>query len=313
MAKYICIRILSAIPVMFVVAVVVFGILFLAPGDPAAALAGDSASPADIARVRMSLGLDKPFYIQFVSWLWNVLGGNLGVSLFDGKPVAALIIGRIQPTVSLMVLTILITVAIAIPLGVCAGARINSATDRIATSLSVLAFSVPVYVVGYGLILGLSMNLRLFPVQGYVPINVDPGGWLRSIILPSLAMSASYIALVARMTRTTIADIMSQDYIRTALSKGIAPWRITCIHALRNAAIPITTVIGSGIAMLIGGAVVTESVFGIPGIGKLTIDSISKRDIPVIQGVVLTASFVYVLINVLLDILYKWLDPRIQY
>ena len=313
MLRYIALRILSALPVMFVVAVVVFGILYLAPGDPAAALAGDNASPADIARVRASLGLDRPFYIQFVIWLWNVVQGNLGSSLFDGKPVLGMIVARVEPTLSLMVLTILMTVVVAIPLGVAAASRINSVTDRIAMSLSVLAFSVPVYVVGYALILGLSMGLHWFPVQGYVTFGEDVGGWLRSITLPSLAMAASYVALVARMTRTTLADILTNDYIRTARSKGIAPWRITYIHALRNAAVPITTVIGSGIAMLIGGAVVTESVFGIPGIGKLTIDSISKRDIPVIQGVVLTASFVYVFINLLLDILYKWLDPRIQY
>ncbi len=313
MVRYTLVRILSALPVMFVVAAVVFGILFLAPGDPAAALAGDSASPADIARIRVALGLDRPFLIQFASWFWHVLQGDLGVSLFDGKPVLGLILARVGPTVSLMVLTILITVFVAIPLGVLAASRINSLTDRVATSLSVLAFSIPVYVVGYVLILVFAMTLRVFPVQGYVPLANDFAGWLRSIILPSVAMSASYVALVARMTRTTVADILAQDYIRVAIAKGIAPWRVTCIHALRNAAIPITTVVGSGIAMLIGGAVVTESVFGIPGIGKLTIDSISKRDIPVIQGVVLTASLVYVLINVFLDIVYKWLDPRIQY
>lgn len=313
MFRYTLVRIASTIPVMFVVAVVVFGILSLTPGDPAATLAGDNASAADIARLRTMLGFDQPLYVQFVIWLWRVLHGDLGYSLFNGKPVAGLILDRAGPTLSLMVLTIAMTVVVAIPVGVMAATRLNQATDRVVTSLSVLASSVPVYVVGYILILVFSMKLGLLPVRGYVAFFDSVPRWLASIMLPCCAMAASYIASVARMTRTTVAEILSQDYIRTALAKGVAPRRIVYIHALRNAAVPIATVIGTGTALLIGGSVVTESVFGIPGIGQLTIDSIAKRDIPVIQGVVLVASVVYVAFNLVLDIVYKWLDPRIQY
>jgi len=311
MLRYILIRLAAALPVTFVVAVVVFGILYLAPGDPAAALAGDNAPPEAIERVRHVMGLDRPFLVQFAAWFGNVMRGDLGVSLFDGRLVIGMIVERSAPTVSLMVLTILLSVLVAIPLGVGAAARMHSPIDHGLSALSTIAFSVPVYVVGYVLILVFSLRLGWTPVQGYVALTDNPAGWLRALILPSIALSTSYVALIARIVRSSVADTLAQDYVRSARAKGLPVWRILYIHALGNAAIPVATVIGSGIAMLIGGAVVTESVFGIPGIGKLTIDAIAKRDIPVIQGVVLVAGITYILINTLLDILYKWLDPRL--
>jgi peptide/nickel transport system permease protein len=312
MGRFILLRLTAAVPVGFVVAFIIFGILFLAPGDPAATLAGDNASPEAIERIRNLMGLDRPFIVQFISWLGQITQGDLGRSLFDGRPVIGMIAERAAPTVSLMVLTILISIVIAVPLGIGAASKMHSPLDYSLSVLSTIGFSVPVYVVGYVLILLFSLKLGWLPAQGYVPLQQDPTRWFMSLVLPSLAMATSYIALIARITRSTVVDVLTQDYIRSARAKGLPAWRVTYVHAFRNAAIAVATVVGSGIAMLIGGAVVTESVFGIPGIGKLTIDAISKRDIPVIQGVVLIAGTMYIVINTVLDIVYKWLDPRIN-
>lgn len=312
MARFILFRIATAVPVALVVAFIVFGILYLAPGDPAAALAGDNAPPEAVERIRQLMGLDRPFMVQFLSWLGRAVQGDLGRSLFDGREVIGMIAERAAPTVSLMILTIVISVLIAVPLGVSAAANMNSPLDHGLNALSTVGFSVPVYIVGYVLILLFSLRLGWAPAQGYAPLAQGFGGWFASLILPALALATSYVALIARITRSTVAEVLTQDYIRAARAKGLPEWRITYIHAFRNAAIAVATVVGSGIAMLIGGAVVTESVFGIPGIGKLTIDAISKRDVPVIQGVVLIAGTIYIVINATLDIVYKWLDPRIN-
>ena len=285
MARFILFRIATAVPVALVVAFIVFGILYLAPGDPAAALAGDNAPPEAVERIRQLMGLDRPFMVQFLSWLGRAVQGDLGRSLFDGREVIGMIAERAAPTVSLMILTIVISVLIAVPLGVSAAANMNSPLDHGLNALSTVGFSVPVYIVGYVLILLFSLRLGWAPAQGYAPLAQGFGGWFASLILPALALATSYVALIARITRSTVAEVLTQDYIRAARAKGLPEWRITYIHAFRNAAIAVATVVGSGIAMLIGGAVVTESVFGIPGIGKLTIDAISKRDVPVIHVV----------------------------
>jgi peptide/nickel transport system permease protein len=305
-------RVLAAVPVMGFVALFVFSLLYVAPGDPAAIIAGDQASAEDIARIRASLGLDRPFAVRFGEWLWQVLHGDLGTSIFTHLPVAHLIAQRIEPTLSLLVLTLLLSVGVAVPLGVVAAARAGSWLDRLVMLAAVLGFSVPVFVVGYLLAWIFALELAWLPVQGYAPLAQGIGGWLRSLVLPTLALSAVYIALIARITRAAMLEVLGQDYVRTARAKGLALAPILFIHALKNAAVPIVTVIGLGVALLIGGAVVTESVFAIPGIGRLVVDAILRRDYPVIQGVTLLFSLMYVLVNLGVDLLYSVLDPRIR-
>ncbi|HET6182439.1 MAG TPA: ABC transporter permease [Acetobacteraceae bacterium] len=313
MFAYISRRIAATIPVMLFVAFFVFSLLYIAPGDPAAVIAGDQASPADVARIRASLGLDRPFLVRFGDWLWHVLHGDLGTSIFTNLPVTTMIDQRIEPTLSLMVLTTLIAVVLAVPLGVVAAWKQGSLIDRAVMLLAVLGFSVPVFVVGYLLAYFFALRLGWLPVQGFTPISQGFLPFLRTLILPAVALGLIYIALIARITRATMLEVLSQDYIRTARAKGLGSRGILFVHALKNAAVPIVTVIGNGVALLIGGAVVTETVFAIPGLGRLTVDAILRRDYPVIQGVVLLFSISYVLVNLVVDLLYTVFDPRIRY
>ncbi|HYS49843.1 MAG TPA: ABC transporter permease [Xanthobacteraceae bacterium] len=313
MFAYIVRRILATVPVMAVVALFVFSLLYIAPGDPAAVIAGDQATPADVERIRQSLGLDRPFLVQFGEWVWNILHANLGTSIFTNLPVTAMIAQRIEPTLSLMAVTLVFAVSVAVPLGVVAAWRAGTFVDRAVMAFAVFGFSVPVFVVGYLLAFVFALELEWLPVQGYTPLSEGPWPWLENLILPAIALGCVYIALIARITRAAMLEVLQQDYIRTARAKGIGQRGILFVHALKNASVPIVTVIGIGIALLIGGAVVTESVFVIPGLGRLTIDAILRRDYPVIQGVVLLFSFVYVLVNLMIDLLYTVLDPRIRY
>jgi peptide/nickel transport system permease protein len=298
---------------MAIVALFVFSLLYIAPGDPAAVIAGDQASPEDVARIRANLGLDRPFLVRFVEWASQIVRGDLGTSIFTALPVTALIKQRIEPTLSLTLVTLLLSIAIAVPLGVLAAWKVGSWLDRGIMALAVLGFSVPVFVVGYLLAFVFGLWLEWLPVQGYTPISQGLWPWFENLILPSLALGGIYIALIARITRSSMLDVLNQDYIRTARAKGLGQRATLFVHALKNAAVPIVTVIGIGMALLIGGAVVTESVFVIPGLGRLTVDAILRRDYPVIQGLVLMFSFVYVLVNLLVDISYTFLDPRIKY
>jgi peptide/nickel transport system permease protein len=313
MASYILRRVLVTIPVMAIVALFVFSLLYIAPGDPAAVIAGDQASPADVERIRQSLGLDRPFLIQFGSWIWRILHFDLGTSIFTNLPVASMIAQRIEPTLSLMALTLVLTIIVAVPLGVIAAWKAGSLTDRVIMAFAVSAFSLPVFVVGYILAYVFALELEWFPVQGYTPFATGFWPWLQNLILPSVALGCVYIALIARITRASMLEVLQQDYIRTGRAKGLGQPSILFVHALKNAAVPIVTVIGIGVALLIGGAVVTESVFAIPGLGRLTVDAILRRDYPVIQGVVLMFSFLYTLVNLMVDLTYTVLDPRIRY
>src|SRR5215204_3986771 len=313
MLGYVVRRILATIPVMAIVALFVFSLLYIAPGDPAAVIAGDQATPADVERIRQSLGLDRPFLVRFGEWVFRILRGDLGVSIFTNLPVSTMIGQRVQPTLSLMVLTLILAVSIAVPMGVVAAWRQGTFIDRAVMGFAVLGFSVPVFVVGYLLAYVFALELDWLPVQGYTSIDQGVWPWLENLILPSIALGGVYIALIARITRATMLEVLQQDYIRTARAKGAGQGSILFLHALKNAAVPIVTVIGIGVALLIGGAVVTESVFAIPGLGRLTVDAILRRDYPVIQGVILLFSFVYVLVNLMIDLLYTVLDPRIRY
>jgi peptide/nickel transport system permease protein len=276
-------------------------------------IAGDQASPEDVEKIRTSLGLDRPFLVRFGEWTWRIVQGDLGTSMFTGHPVTQLIQQRIEPTLSLMVLTLILAITIAIPIGVVAAARAGGWLDRILMAFAVAGFSVPVFVVGYLLVYVVALRWELLPTQGYTPLSQGLWPWFENLILPSIALGFVYIALIARITRAAMLEVLSQDYVRTARAKGVGQGSILFLHALKNAAVPIVTVIGIGVALLIGGAVVTESVFAIPGLGRLTIDAIVRRDYPVIQGIVLMFSFIYVLVNLAVDLIYTLLDPRIQY
>ena len=298
---------------MGVVALFVFLLLHLSPGDPATVIAGDYASPEDIARIRAQLGLDQPLYIQFTTWVGQLVHGDLGVSIFSNLPVSQLIMQRIEPTLSLAFFTLTIAIVVAVPLGVLAAWKAGSWIDRGVMAFSVLGFSTPVFVLGYALIYFFSLKLNFFPVQGYTSISEGLWPFLHRLILPSVTLSVIFIALFARITRASVMEILEEDYIRTARAKGLSNRTVLMRHALRNAAVPIITVIGIGFALLIGGVVVTESVFNIPGLGRLTVDAVLRRDYPVIQGIILVFSATYVLVNLIIDILYVALDPRIRY
>jgi peptide/nickel transport system permease protein len=313
MLSYLIRRVLATIPVIGMVAFFVFSLLYLTPGDPAAVIAGDIATVEDIERIREKLGLNEPFWTRFGTWAWAVLQGDLGISIFSNEPVAKLISQRIEPTLSLALTTLLVAVTLAVTFGVLAAWRAGSWIDRSLMVVSVLGFSVPVFVVGYMLIYVFAITLRWLPVQGYAPLGEGFGPWIERLVLPSIALGLAYVALIARITRTAMLDVLAEDYIRTAKAKGVATAPMLLKHALKNAGVPIITVIGIGVALLIGGVVITETVFNIPGVGRLVVDAISKRDYPIIQGVILLFSGVYVVVNLMVDLTYTVLDPRIRY
>jgi peptide/nickel transport system permease protein len=313
MLSYVIRRLLGVIPVMVVVGIFVFSLLHLAPGDPAAIIAGDNATEANVARIRASLGLDRPLLEQFATWGWSTLRGDLGVSMFSGIPVATLVQQRIGPTLSLATTTMVVAVLLAVTMGVLAAWKAGSLLDRAVMGLAVMGFSLPVFVVGYLLVYFVALDLRWLPVQGYRPLADGFWEWLRHLILPSFALGLAYVALIARITRASMLEVLAEDYIRTAKAKGVATVPMLLGHALKNAAVPIVTVIGIGVALLISGVVITETVFNIPGVGRLVVDAISRRDYPIIQGVMIVFSGVYVLVNLAVDILYCVLDPRIRY
>ncbi|MCC7346657.1 MAG: ABC transporter permease [Variibacter sp.] len=313
MLRFILSRVLATIPVMGVVALAVFLLLRLSPGDPAAVIAGDYATAEQVAKIRATLGLDLPLHEQFITWLGQILRGDLGVSIFSNLPVTTLIGQRIEPTLMLALTTIVFSILVAVPLGVLAAWKANSWIDRAVMVFAVAGFSIPVFVLGYFLIYGLALGLNWFPVQGYRSPFAGLGAFLHHIALPTLTLSAIFIALIARITRATVMEVLSEDYIRTARAKGQTERLVLFRHALKNAAVPIVTVIGLGVALLIGGVVVTESVYNIPGLGRLVVDAILKRDYPIIQGLILFFSFLYIFLNLLIDIAYTLLDPRIRY
>lgn len=313
MIGYIIRRILSILPVMAIVAIIVFLLIHLAPGDPSAIMAGDNPTPEAIAQIREKMGLDQPLWWQFVNWLWNLLHGDLGRSLFWGDPVTRLIAQRAEATIALAITTSIFAIAMALLLGITAAAKAGTAFDRLVMAFAVLDFSIPSFVVGYVLIYVFGVELKWLPVQGYSPIAEGVGPWLRSLALPTVALGLVYMALIARITRATVLEVLGEDYIRTARAKGVRGRPLLFKHALKNAALPIVTVIGMGLGFLIGGSIVTETVFNLPGIGRLVVDAIARRDYPVIQGIALVFSAVYMLVNLLVDLSYPLFDPRIRY
>jgi len=298
---------------MGVVAIFVFSMLRLTAGDPAAIIAGDNATSQQVAEIRVRLGLERPIPQQFIIWLGNVLRGDFGESFFFKKKVAELILERVEPTLALSMSTMLLAVATAVPLGVIAAWKRGTWIDRGVMGISVLGFSVPVFVIGYALIYLFAIELAWLPVQGYQRLREGFGGFLERLVLPSLTLAVIYVALIARITRASVLEVLGADHVRTARAKGLAELPVLLRHVLRNAAVPIVTVIGLGVALLIGGVVVTESVYSIPGLGRLIVDAVLARDYPTVQAVVLVFSVVYVVINLLVDLTYTFLDPRIRY
>lgn len=317
MLQFVLRRLLAVLPVLLVVSLVVFFILRLAPGDPAAVIAGNNATNQDIDRIRTQLGLDGSVFAQYGIWLGKVLTGDLGYSFYLSRPVVELIAQRIEPTLSLALGTVVLAVVLAVPLGTLAAWRMGGWVDRLLSLFSVAGFSIPVFVIGYVLIYFFAIRLEWLPVQGYKALTGPSSGgwwaWMRQLVLPWMTLAMIYVALIARVTRASVSEALTEDFVRTARAKGITESAVLMRHALRNAAVPIVTVIGIGVALLIGGVVVTETVYAIPGLGSLTVDAVLNRDFPVIQGLVLMFSVAYVLINLMVDLSYLFLDPRIRY
>lgn len=313
MGAYIARRLLSTLLVMALVGVFIFLLLHLAPGDPAAIIAGDNASPAQIIMIRHQLGLDAPLPVQFVRWVWRILHGDFGISIFSEAPVMELIRQRLPATIALTSTTIVFAAVLAVGAGVLAAWRAGGLLDRVLMGFAALGFSVPVFVVGYVLIYVCAIRLHWMPVQGYVSLSSGVWPWASHLVLPSIALGLAYVALIARITRASMLEVLSEDYMRTARAKGASTGSMLFHHALKNAGVPIVTVIGIGVALLISGVVITETVFNIPGLGRLTVDAITNRDYPIIQGVIVVFSGAYVLVNLAVDLVYTLIDPRIRY
>jgi peptide/nickel transport system permease protein len=313
MGRYVLRRLIGTLPVFLFVGLFTFFLLRLTPGDPAALIAGDQATTAEIAKVRQTLGLDRPLTVQLAAWAGQLARGDLGRSVFSDMPVTRLIGQRAEATAMLALVGIVLSLVMALPMGVLAAVRSGGALDRLTMGFAVLGFSTPVFVVGFLLVYVFALSLGWFPTQGYAPLANGLWACLRSLFLPGLTLAFLYAALIARVTRASLLEVLHEDYVRTAKAKGVAPRRVVLRHALQNAAVPIVTVVGVGMAALLGGVVVTETVFNIPGLGRLTTDAILRRDYPVVQGLILLFSTIYVVINLLVDLSYGLFDPRVRY
>jgi peptide/nickel transport system permease protein len=312
MTAYILRRLVLLVPVLIVVGVVVFGLVHLTPGDPAAVILGDRATPEDIARLRDQLGLNDPLPVQFVHWFGNVLRLDFGESIFLGEPVTQALLDRVQPTLLLTLYALTIQVLIGIPAGVLAAVRHNSPLDRVLTVMAISGSAIPTFFLGILLILIFAVRLRWLPSGGYVPFEEDLAAHHKGMLLPAFALGFSAAGLLARLVRSSMLDVLREDYVRTAFAKGLPEQLVIVRHALRNALIPALTIIGISLGALLGGAVVTETVFTIPGMGRLVVQSIARRDYPVIQGAIIAIAMTYVLVNLVVDVLYVYIDPRVR-
>ena len=313
MARYVGKRLISAVPVIFAVTFIVFLVMHLVPGDPALALGGTEASPAEIAQMRHQMGIDQPLVVQLLAWYEHLLRGDLGQSLLLGQSVIQSILARVPVTLSLAGCSLAVTVAAGIPFGIAAAVKRNSWMDQLIMGTALLGLSVPNFWLGLMLIYLFAVALGWLPSGGYVPLFQDPAQWLRSIILPTISLSLMQIGLIARMTRSSVLEVLGEDYLRTARAKGLSERITVWKHALKNAMIPILTVVGMLFGLLLGGAVVIETVYALPGAGRLIVTGILRRDYPVIQGGLMVTAVVFVALNLLVDVLYAYLDPRVRY
>jgi peptide/nickel transport system permease protein len=312
MTAYILRRLVLLLPVILIVGIVVFALVHLTPGDPAAVILGDSATPESLENLREQLGLNDPLPVQFVHWFGGVLQFDFGESIFIGEPVTRALLDRAQPTILLTIYALLIQIAIGVPAGVISAVRHNSIIDRLFTVLAISGAAIPTFFLGILLILFFAVRLNWLPSGGYVALTEDPGAHLKGMIMPAFALGFSSAGLLARLVRSSMLDVMREDYVRTALAKGLPVRMVVMRHALRNALIPALTVIGTSVGALLGGAVVTETVFTIPGMGRLVVQSIARRDYPVIQGAVMVIAMTYVIVNLIVDLLYVYIDPRVR-
>lgn len=312
MKSYFFKRILSLIPVLFIVSIVIFMIIHITPGDPAAMLLGEEATDEDITQLRAQLGLDKPLPEQYFNWITDAVQGDLGTSYFMKEPVMKSILSHLTPTISVAILAGIISLLISIPIGILAATRRGTNTDRTVMGFSLIGMSVPSFLLGLFLILLFGVKLQWLPVAGYRPIGDGLFEHIKYLVLPSIALGSMHAALIARMTRSSLLEVLNMNYIKTARSKGVGEFLLIMRHTLRNAFLPILTVIGQTFGSLIAGAVVTETIFNIPGIGQLIINSVERRDYAVIQGVVLFVTCTYVFINLIVDLLYGVVDPRVR-
>ena len=313
MGTYIIRRTLATFPVLLVVALIVFALIHFAPGDPAAIIAGTFAGEEQVERIREQLGLNEPLPVQFGIWFKNIVQGDLGTSLSGKKPVLEMIRDRMLPTFAVAILTDIFAVALGVPLGILAAWKANTWIDRVVMVFSTVGYSIPLFWLGFILMYVFAVRLEIVPVAGYVHPGENLGAFFHRLVLPVIATGLVVMALIARMTRATVLEVLGEDYIRTARAKGLVESTVLIRHALRNAILPIITVIGVGFALLLGGVVVTENVFAIPGLGRLLVNAISHRDYPVIQGTILVLSAIYAVVNLMVDISYAFLDPRIRY
>ncbi len=313
MGTYIIRRTLATIPVLLVVALIVFALIHFAPGDPAAIIAGTFAGDEQVERIREQLGLNEPLPVQLAIWFKDIVRGDLGTSLSGKKPVLEMIRDRMLPTFAVAILTDIFAVALGVPLGILAAWKANTWIDRVVMVFSTIGYSIPLFWLGFILMYVFAVRLEIVPVAGYVHPGENLGAFFHRLVLPVLATGLVVMALITRMTRATVLEVLGEDYIRTARAKGLVESTVLIRHALRNAILPIITVIGVGFALLLGGVVVTENVFAIPGLGRLLVNAISHRDDPVIQGTILVLSAIYAVVNLMVDISYAFLDPRIRY
>ncbi|MFM9276776.1 ABC transporter permease [Paenibacillus jiagnxiensis] len=312
MKMYLVNRLFSLIPVLFIVSVVIFSIVHITPGDPAAVLLGDEATEEQIQALRAEMGLDQPLISQYFNWVGKALQGDLGISYFMKMPVTSAIMSHFTPTISVAVFAGLLSVLFSLPLGILAAIHRGTATDQTVMGISLLGMCMPSFLLALFLVLLVGVQLQWLPVAGYQPLSAGLWQHLKYLILPSVALGAMHTALIARMSRSSLLEVLNMNYIKTARSKGVKERLVIYRHALKNAFLPILTVIGQTFGALIAGAVVTETIFNIPGIGQLIINSVERRDYSIIQGVVLFVTFLYVLINLAVDLLYGVVDPRVR-
>ena len=314
MKGYIVRRVLAMVPVVLAVAIFVFGLTHFVPGDPAALMAGGiKASPEQIEAIRVQLGLDRPIMVQLVDWLWSTARGDLGLSFFGKESVTTLIMSRVARTLWLGGLSMTFAIAFGFPLGVLAAWKANTWIDRVVMVYSTLGFSIPLFFLGFIFMLVFAVHLGWLPANGYISPREDLLQFVRHLIMPSIATGLVIMSLFTRMTRATVRETLNQDYIRTAREKGVREEFVLIRHALRNALLPVVTVVGASMAILLGGVVVTEQVFTIPGMGRLMVNAVQNRDFPLIQGIILLSALFHALINLLTDLTYAYLDPRIRY
>lgn len=306
-------RLFSAIPVLFIVSLISFGLMRLIPGDPAASIAGPSATPAQIDQLRRDLGLDEPLLMQLLHYYQGLLQGDFGKSLLLGKGVLAATLERLPVTIGLSLYALVLTLLIGVTSGIIAALRQNTWVDQVAMMIAMLGISIPNFFLGLLMIIFFAVQLGWLPSGGYVPFSQDPLGWLRSTTMPAISLALLQAGLLARITRSGMLEVLRQDYVRTARAKGLPERQVILKHALANALIPIVTVVGIIISLLLSGAVVTEALFSLPGMGQLLTQAVLSRDYPMVQGGLLLVTTFLVVVNILVDILYAMIDPRVRY